>query len=99
MNQFRLNREDHMKTGDKAPQFGAAGRKRRKLESSGSFRQNGCSAFYPGDNTPVCTAQLCSIRDNWADYVETGAEVVGILLIRLILIGVFLRNTISRSVC
>jgi peroxiredoxin Q/BCP len=34
--------------------------------------------FYPGDNTPVCTKQLCSVRDNWADYAATGAEVVGI---------------------
>jgi peroxiredoxin Q/BCP len=34
--------------------------------------------FYPGDNTPVCTRQLCSVRDNWKDYAATGAEVVGI---------------------
>ena len=34
--------------------------------------------FYPGDETPVCTAQMCSVRDRWEDYVATGAEVVGI---------------------
>ena len=34
--------------------------------------------FYPGDNTPVCTAQLCSVRDHWTEYQATGAEVVGI---------------------
>jgi peroxiredoxin Q/BCP len=34
--------------------------------------------FYPGDETPVCTKQLCSVRDNWEQYRETGAEVVGI---------------------
>lgn|GEM_PF-140425 len=34
--------------------------------------------FYPGDETPVCTKQLCSIRDNWARYRQTGAEVIGI---------------------
>ena len=34
--------------------------------------------FYPGDETPICTAQLCSVRDRWEDYVATGAEVVGI---------------------
>jgi thioredoxin-dependent peroxiredoxin len=34
--------------------------------------------FYPGDNTPVCTAQLCSVRDHWSAYQATGAEVVGI---------------------
>lgn len=34
--------------------------------------------FYPGDETPVCTRQLCSVRDNWEEYAATGAEVVGI---------------------
>jgi len=34
--------------------------------------------FYPGDETPVCTRQMCSVRDRWEDYRETGAEVVGI---------------------
>lgn len=34
--------------------------------------------FYPGDETPVCTKQMCSVRDRWDDYVATGAEVVGI---------------------
>ena len=34
--------------------------------------------FYPGDETPVCTRQMCSVRDRWADYQATGAEVVGI---------------------
>ena len=34
--------------------------------------------FYPGDETPICTAQLCSVRDRWDDYTATGAEVVGI---------------------
>ena len=34
--------------------------------------------FYPGDETPICTRQMCSVRDRWEDYAETGAEVVGI---------------------
>lgn len=34
--------------------------------------------FYPGDETPVCTKQLCSVRDNWESYAATGAQVVGI---------------------
>ena len=34
--------------------------------------------FYPGDETPICTRQMCSVRDRWNDYVATGAEVVGI---------------------
>ena len=34
--------------------------------------------FYPGDETPICTRQMCSVRDRWDDYTATGAEVVGI---------------------
>lgn len=34
--------------------------------------------FYPGDETPICTSQMCSVRDRWDDYLATGAEVVGI---------------------
>jgi thioredoxin-dependent peroxiredoxin len=34
--------------------------------------------FYPKDETPVCTKQMCSMRDNWADYEALGAEVVAL---------------------
>jgi peroxiredoxin Q/BCP len=34
--------------------------------------------FYPGDETAVCTKQMCSVRDNWVRYQQTGAEVVGV---------------------
>ena len=34
--------------------------------------------FYPGDETLVCTKQLCSVRDNWNEYLATKAVVVGI---------------------
>ena len=34
--------------------------------------------FYPRDETPVCTKQMCSMRDHWAEYQETGAEIVAI---------------------
>jgi thioredoxin-dependent peroxiredoxin len=34
--------------------------------------------FYPADETPVCTRQMCSVRDRWEDYQATGAEVVGV---------------------
>src|SRR6266850_4266254 len=34
--------------------------------------------FYPGDETPICTRQMCSVRDRWEDYLATDAEVVGI---------------------
>ena len=34
--------------------------------------------FYPGDNTPVCTAQLCDYRDGIEAFEGLGVRVVGI---------------------
>jgi peroxiredoxin Q/BCP len=34
--------------------------------------------FYPGDETPVCTAQLCEYRDRWQDFAAAGVQLVGI---------------------
>ncbi len=34
--------------------------------------------FYPGDNTPVCTRQLCDYRDGIEQFAELGVTVVGI---------------------
>jgi peroxiredoxin Q/BCP len=67
-----------MKVGDNAPDFtlkDGAGNDWKLSEQRG---KTVVLLFYPGDNTPICTKQLCSVRDNWADYAATGAEVVGI---------------------
>jgi peroxiredoxin Q/BCP len=34
--------------------------------------------FYPKDNTPGCTTQACSFRDQYEDFKDLGAEVIGI---------------------
>ena len=34
--------------------------------------------FYPRDNTPGCTAEACSIRDNMPDFESLGLSVIGI---------------------
>lgn len=36
--------------------------------------------FYPKDDTPGCTKQACSYRDNIADFVKLGAQVFGVSL-------------------
>jgi peroxiredoxin len=67
-----------MRIGENAPDFSlkdSGGNEWRLSERRGKAV---VLLFYPGDNTPVCTKQMCSVRDNWADYAKTGAEVVGI---------------------
>lgn len=34
--------------------------------------------FYPKDNTSGCTAEACSIRDNYDEFVARGYNVVGV---------------------
>jgi peroxiredoxin Q/BCP len=34
--------------------------------------------FYPKDDTPGCTAQACGIRDDYGDFEERGAVVLGV---------------------
>ncbi len=34
--------------------------------------------FYPKDDTPGCTAEACSFRDQFEDFKDLGAEVLGV---------------------
>jgi thioredoxin-dependent peroxiredoxin len=34
--------------------------------------------FYPKDDTPGCTVEACTIRDQFKDFKKIGAEVIGI---------------------
>ena len=34
--------------------------------------------FYPGDNTPVCTAQLCAFREDWSQFQAQNTRVYGV---------------------
>lgn len=67
-----------MKIGIEAPNFSLKDDNSNEWTLSDHLGQTVVLLFYPGDNTPVCTAQMCSVRDNWSEYQATGAEVVGI---------------------
>ncbi len=34
--------------------------------------------FYPSDNTPICTAQLCAFRDDWNAFEKEHTAVFGV---------------------
>lgn len=34
--------------------------------------------FYPADNTPGCTKQLCTARDDYEKYIAAGVKVFGV---------------------
>ncbi len=73
-----MSKTNGTQVGQAAPDFtlpDADGREWRLSDQRGKVV---VLLFYPGDETPVCTRQLCSVRDNWADFAQTGAEVVGL---------------------
>jgi peroxiredoxin Q/BCP len=67
-----------MNIGENAPDFTLKDGDGRDWKLSSQRGKTVVLLFYPGDNTPVCTKQMCSVRDNWKDYQATGATVVGI---------------------
>ncbi|MET1001890.1 MAG: peroxiredoxin [Acidimicrobiia bacterium] len=70
-----------IEVGEQAPDFTLPGIEKgeRRDYSLSEFRgRNVVLAFYPGDNTPGCTRQLCSYRDDFSDFERVGAVLLGI---------------------
>ena len=67
-----------MNVGDIAPDFTLEDGKGQKWSLADQRGKTVVLMFYPGDDTPVCTKEMCSVRDHWSEYEATGAEVVGI---------------------
>lgn len=67
-----------MKIGDTAPDFTLQDGNGNDWTLSDHRGKVVVLMFYPGDDTPVCTREMCSVRDHWSDYQATGAEVIGI---------------------
>ena len=68
-----------LQVGDKIPNFSAKDSNGNDFESSSVIGiKPVVFYFYPKDNTPGCTAQACSFRDQYEDFKDLGAEVIGI---------------------
>lgn len=68
-----------LKVGDKIPNFTAKDTNGSIFDSKDYIgKQPLVIYFYPKDNTPGCTTQACSFRDNYQDFKALGAEVIGI---------------------
>jgi peroxiredoxin Q/BCP len=67
-----------LQVGDKIPFFTAKDSKGNNFEIQNYIGQPLVIYFYPKDNTPGCTTQACSFRDQYEDFKDLGAEVIGI---------------------
>lgn len=65
--------------GDKIPHFAAKDSNGNDFDSTNYIGIKPLVIyFYPKDNTPGCTAQACGFRDQYEDFTDLGAEVIGI---------------------
>ena len=67
-----------LKIGDKLPKFTAIDSNGNAFDSQNFIGKSLVIYFYPKDETRVCTEQACSFRDNYEEFKELGAEVIGI---------------------
>lgn len=63
---------------DPAPNFSLLDHEGRTFRLSEQRGQRLLLVFYPGDDTPVCTRQLCDYRDGLETFADLGVSVVGI---------------------
>ena len=67
-----------LSVGDVAPDFTLQGTTGALSLSDRLGRGAVLLVFYPGDDTPVCTRQLCDYRDHLGEFAELGVEVLAI---------------------
>jgi len=67
-----------LKEGDIAPDFTAKDQNGKEVKLSNFKGKNVILYFYPKDDTPGCTAEACSFRDNYQSLVGQGFEVIGV---------------------
>ncbi len=64
--------------GDPAPDFTSTDQNGNSIQLSDYRGKKIVLYFYPKDDTSGCTAQACSLRDNYADLRAAGYEVLGV---------------------
>ncbi|MFP4511127.1 MAG: thioredoxin-dependent thiol peroxidase [Spirochaetaceae bacterium] len=67
-----------LKEGEKAPEFELQDQTGRTVSLSDFAGKTVVVYFYPKDDTPGCTKEACSFRDNYNAFTEKGAVVLGI---------------------
>ncbi|MDT4895467.1 MAG: thioredoxin-dependent peroxiredoxin [Acidobacteriota bacterium] len=69
-----------LKEGDAAPDFQTRDENGQEVKLSDFRGQKVALYFYPKDDTPGCTKEACSFRDNYSTVEESGIKVLGVSL-------------------
>lgn len=67
-----------LKVGAKAPDFKGIDQNGNTVSLKDFKGKKVVLYFYPKDNTPGCTAQACSLRDNYEALQKQGYEILGV---------------------
>lgn len=67
-----------LKTGDRMPEFEVVDQNGAKVTSKDFAGKKTVIYFYPKDSTPGCTAEACSLRDNYEALSAKGYNIVGV---------------------
>ena len=67
-----------LKIGDRMPEFEVVDQDGKMVKSEDLIGKKTIIYFYPKDNTSGCTAEACSLRDNYQALQAKGYNVVGV---------------------
>ena len=70
--------EPGVKVGEPAPDFALPDATGKDVSLAGYRGKPVVLYFYPKDDTPGCTKEACTFRDQYEDFREAGAEVLGV---------------------
>ena len=68
----------NLNIGSPAPNFSANNQNGETLTLSNFTGRKLVLYFYPKDDTPGCTAEACSLRDNYQDLISQGYAILGV---------------------
>lgn len=67
-----------LKAGDRAPEFSAPDQHGKTVTLKDYAGKKLVLYFYPKDDTPGCTAEACSLRDNHDALLKQGFSILGV---------------------
>lgn len=67
-----------LEAGSKAPAFSGKDQEGNTIRLTDFKGRKLALYFYPADMTPTCTVQACNLRDNFAQLLQHGIQIIGI---------------------
>jgi len=68
----------NLEVGNKAPDFQAQDQNDKTHKLDDLKGKTTLIYFYPKDETPGCTVQACSLRDNFEELKSEGVDIIGV---------------------